>query len=317
MAITNQSILDNAGTAFRSAFDEVFENGAPGFYETFTEIIATDSKINEIDVLESMPQVRQWVGSKVFKDIFASSLTATVKTYEKSVDFKRIDILTDRTGKIARRLRAFLSAGGSGGSIYDFLATAALVANGTGYDGVSLFSASHPRGPSGATQSNTSTTALSFAQHDAVMQAGPSLRDLEGEPIGISYNVLMVGPKNQKIAKEITQSTERILPVSAAGVEATSSVVAAAAIPNVFGGGDLTLVVNPRLVGSYDDHYYYFDTMTGPRPVLGYELTPPHAEEQFSMDDSMRFHQDRLAASVECDVVFAPGDWHVAFGGIL
>lgn len=315
MSITNQDILDNAGTTYRDMFDEIFVGRAPGFYEAFTEVIPTDSKINEIDVLEAMPQIREWVDEKVFRDIFASALTATVKPHEKSTDFKRIDIITDRSGKIARRLRAFLSAGGDGGSIYDFLATAALVANGLCYDGQNLFSTTHPRGPNGATQSNLTTVAggLKFSSHETVMTAGASLRDAENESMNIAYNVMMVGPSQKATAQEITQSRERVIGVDASGTEATSSVVAAASAPNVYAGGDLMLVINPRLVGDYASETYYFDTTKGDaKAVIGFELTPPHAEEQFSMDDHIRFHKDKLAASVECDVVFAPGAWMTA-----
>ena len=139
MGFTNQEILDVANTTFKAAFDEIFETGAPGLWQTYTETVPTDSKINEIDVLETMPVVRQWVGAKQFPDIVASKLSATVKPYERSFSIQRIDAVTDRTGAIGRRIKRLLSPGSDAGDIFDKIAFSQLIANGLGYDGVATF----------------------------------------------------------------------------------------------------------------------------------------------------------------------------------
>ena len=143
-----------------------------------------------------------------------------------------------------------------------------------------------------------------------------SLRDANGEPLRISPDTLVVGPKNLKMGKEITQSTERVISVAADGLEAGTRIAAAAA-PNVFAGGDMTLVHDPRLVGDYDDYYYYLDTTRGPKPVICYVLRDPEGIAQTEMTDEGRFLNDVLRFSVEADFVCAPGDWHVAYAGIL
>lgn len=318
--ITNQNILDTASTTFHAKFDEIFENGAPGVFNLYTELIPTDAKINEIDVLETMPVVREWVGAKQFKDILASNLSATIKTYERSFAIKRVDAITDRTGAIGRRISVFLNPGAAGGDIFDLLAFTELVAasgaGNAGYDGVALISTAHVRGPAAATQSNKSTSALSFSTYDSAVVTMTSLRDENGEPLRIAPDTLTVGPKNRKMGMQITQSTERVVAVDASGNE-TGTRVAAAAIPNVFSGGEATLVIDPRLVGTQDDYWYLHDTTKGPKPIIGYVLTDPHGEDQTEMSDEGRFLNDELRFSVETDVVFAPGDWHVIFGGIL
>lgn len=318
MPITNQSILDTASTTFRAAFDEIFENGAPGPWQMYTDLIPTESKINEIDILETMPVVREWTGAKEFPDILASSFSLTVRTYERSFAIKRLDAMTDRTGLIGRRINRFLSPGSEGGDIFDLLAFTALTDNAVGYDGVALFATTHPRGPAGANQSNITTTALSFANHDTILTTMASLRDANGEPLRIMPDLLIVGPSNRKIGMEITQSNERLQLVDAAGVlDPTAAGVAAAAIPNVFGGGMMNLIVDPRLVGAFDDHAYYIDTGRGPKPIIGYEVRAPEPIEQTQMDDEGRFLNDELRFSVETDVIFGTGDWHVAHGVIL
>lgn len=314
MAITNQSIIDTASTVYRSLFQEIFQGPPPGTYANFVQLISTDSKVNEIDVLGAMPVIREWTSEKLFKDARAYSVSATVKAFERSFRINRLNASLDRTGLIADALRRFLSD--TNGAIYDKLAHDALFDNLVGYDGVALFSASHPHGPAGATQSNTSSTAFSFAQHDAVMQAGMTLRDEESEPFGVSYDTLIVGPKLMKLAMEVTQSNERLMAVANDGLEAGTR-VAASTIPNVYGGGQMKLIVDPRLVGSRDDYYYYLDTSKSAKPIVMFEARAPEAVMQDQMSDEGRFLHDELRFSVEADLAFAAGAWQVAFAGIL
>lgn len=318
MAITDRSILDNASTAFKSFGDEIFGKSLPGVFSRYTDVMPTDSKVVEHDVIEAFPVIREWTGGKQFPDAQAASQSLTMKTYERSFKIKRLDLLTDRTGATAKRMQSFLN---DTASIYDKLAHEALVANGTGYDGVALLSASHPRGPAGATQSNTGTTALSHAQFETVMVAGSSLRDANSEPLGIAYNLLRVGPKLAALAREITGSNERIIAVANDGLEAGTR-VAAATGPNarglqVFSGGSVDVVVDPRLVGTYDDYYYLIDTSRGVMPIVGYEFRAPEAISQDEMSAEGRFLADEFRYSVECDVVFASGVWQVIYGGLV
>lgn len=319
MPISNQSALANANTMFSAFAEEIFGEGRamPGVYSEYTEIRQTDTKLVEHDVVEAFPVVRQWLGEKQFPDVVAATQSITVLTYEQSFAIKRLDLLSDRTGVVGRGLRRFLD---ESAYIYDNLAHAALIANGTGYDGVSLFSASHPRGPAGATQSNTSTTALSHVQFEAVMIAGASLRDANSEPLRINYNLLRVGPKLAALAREITGSNERVIAVDNSGAESGTR-VAAATGPNarglqVFDGGAVRVVVDPRLVGTYDDYYYFFDTTRGPA-LIGYEMRAPEAIAMDRMDDEGRFTADEFRYSVECDIVFAPGLWQTAYRGVV
>jgi len=311
MTIQNQSVIDVANTTYRAKFDEIFAARPPGPYDRYTEVIPTDTLVNEVDLLETMPLVRQWTGSKVFQSILASNFTATIQSYERSFEIKRLKLAGDKLGMIGRRISLMMS---DAGQIYDNICWSYLVSNPTGYDGVALFSASHPRGPAGGTQSNISATALSFAQHDAIMSAGASLRDANGEPLRIAYDTLIVGPSNKKLGMEITQSKERIVGISNAGVtDAASNVVGGATIPNVYGGGEMELIVDPRFVGSYANKCLYLDSKRGPKPIILYEFRAPEPIQQTDMAADSRFLHDTLRYSVECDVVPIAADWHVAY----
>jgi phage major head subunit gpT-like protein len=315
--IQNQSTLDAANAAFYAKFDEVFAAQPPGPWKLYTEEINTGSKVNELDILETMPVVREWIGSKVFQSIRASNLTATVKKYEKSFAIDRLDLAADKLGMIGRRISMFMS--GDASTIYDKICLETLVSNSgngpTCYDGQALFSASHPRS-SGTTWSNKSTTAFSFAQFDTLVQAGASRTDDAGEPLRIAYDTLIVGPKLWKLAAEVTQSTERIAAVDNSGAESGTR-VAAASIPNVYGGGSMTLVVDPRLVGTFDDYYYLIDSSRGPKPLVMFSFRSPTPYAQDGMESEGRFMEDQFRYSVEADFVVTAGSPHVCQAGIL
>ena len=315
MGIQNQAALDTANAAFYELFDEMFSGKTPpGPWREFCDMRPTDSKVNELDILESMPAIREWVGSKFFPDMVASTLSATIKSYERSFAIKRLDLETNNSGQIARRIQAFLQ---DAGQTYDKLAFEELTANNTCYDGVSLFSASHPRGPAGATQSNLTGSAFSFSTYDSAMIAMQSLRDSEGQPLGIVPNVIICGPKLRKDVLEVTGSRDRIKAVDASAAESGTR-VAAAAVENIYGGGEVVAMISSRLVGSYDDHCYLIDsTRPGLAPVVGFEKRAPEGISQTDMSSDGRFMNDELRYSLEADLAFAPGAWQCAHAWIL
>jgi phage major head subunit gpT-like protein len=318
MAITNISVFENASTTYKTLADDIFGQKPPGVFSAYTTVMPTDGKIVEHDVIEAFPVVREWSGAKQFPDAQAASVTLTIKTYEASFRIKRLDLATDRTGSIGRRLQMFLQ---EQAYIYDKLAHTALIDNAVGYDGVALFSSAHPRGP-GGNQSNTTTSALSFSTFETAMVAGASLRDVNSEPLAINYDLLRVGPKLASVAREITGSAERVVGIDSAGAVDSGTRLAAATIPNVrgvqvFDGGSVRVVVDPRLVGTYDDYWYLVDTKRGASPLVGYEFRSPEAISLDRMDDEARFESDYFKYSVECDVVFGPGAWQTIYGGIV
>lgn len=317
--IINQANLDAANATFVAKFDEIFTNRAPGPWSTYTEVLPTGSKTNTLEVLESMPVVRRWVGPKVFNAIRSSYLSVDVLKYEKSFAIDRLDLDADKLGMIGRRIAQFM--GGDGSEIYDKICFETLVSNSgngpTCYDGLALFSASHVRS-AGTTWSNKTTSALSFSVHDTIMQAGEARQDDNGEPIRTAFDTLIVGPKNRKTAMEITQSTERLAAVDNSGAESGTR-VAASTIPNVFGGGSMTVVVDPRLTGTYDDYFYYIDSKIGPKPLVLFEYRAPEPQvpDNNSMGGSLRFALDQFQYSVEADFVVTAGSPHVVYAGIL
>lgn len=321
MAVSSPNAFQSTSIAFKAYADDVFGHEgrrAPQF-GMFCALDSTDRFTVEHDVLEALPVVREWIGSRQEPDAQFATVRGIARTWEKTFSEDRKRALSGAAdGQLLRRLMMWL---GSPDMDLDKIATDFLVSNPTGYDGVSLFSSSHPRGPGGGTQSNTSATALSGAQHRSVMVSGSSFGDVYGEPFGIQYDTLMVGPALAPLARELTGST-RYAAINASGAEATSAVVAAAEVPSanrltIYTGGELNVVVNPRFIGtSLANKYLYLDTSKQARPIVAYRYQGGSRVVERTQDtDQSRWSQDRYEWAAEHDLVLVPGAWQVAFYG--
>jgi len=318
MPVTDQDKLDAASVTFEQRLQDIFENGAPGFWTEFTERVPAKSKKIQVDFLGAMPKLRKWVGPKEFQVMRPYEFVATLEKYEKSWEFDRMDVEYDQTGLVNRRINAALA---DVGRWYDTIATDTLVANPTGYDGVGLYSSSHPHGPSGATQSNTTTSALSFSTFETAMVNFQLLADEQGEPFDMEAITLMTGPKLWPIAMEIIEADAKPVGVDAGNNfrqpgDAAGTNVAATTRYNVW-QGKVRYVLNRRLRGTYDDYWYLFGKITGAPPILLYVGRDPQAVRKDRMEDDQRFNNDIYQYSVESDATGVAGAWQATYAGIL
>lgn len=314
--ITDQDKLDAANKNFHLKHQEIFENddATPGIAEAIAETVTTDSEEGEVDFLGAMPVVREWVGKRERQSQRAYNHTYALKTYEATFGLKRKKLRYDRIGAIGRRIKAFFQRNKYWKEkiLFDKLVT-----NPTGYDGVAMFSASHPHGPAGATQSNTGSAALSVNALNAASIVGASLRDERSENLGVSYDLLVVGPKNAKLGREITGST-RLMTFAADGTtDGTASQIGGVAMPNFFVGGSMNLLVWPRLVGTYDDYWYCFDTVIGAPAMILYEGRAVEPLQRTDMEDPKRWELDEFEWALESDHCAVAGAWQSAYASIL
>lgn len=315
--LLNQSYLDDVNTTFLTKFNELYERGGPGSWQIFTEIVNVSSKNIQIDLFGAFGATwREWIGPKVYNIVRLYEQTATLKRWEKSFYLDRMDLDYDKSGALGRKIDYFLNTI----SFYDKIATDVLVSNPTGYDGVALFSASHPHGPALATQSNTTTSALSFSTFESALIAGQSFQDETSEPFEVIYDTIMVGPKLQTVAFEIA-GVDRKVWVKNDGTfgaqgSTSTNIVGGFAVNNVY-EGKYKVIINPRLVGTYDDYWYLMSTGSGPKPIVIYQGRAPQAYKMTEMESGLRFQEDKFAWSLEADAVAVAGAWPTIYAGIL
>jgi phage major head subunit gpT-like protein len=313
--------LANASVTFDTLAKEFFGGPAlPGAYAqyTYTQTGIT-SYTTEKDVLANTPIMRKWVGPRREQRLRAYAQRITLDPYEATLPISRMTLAyRDKQGQVADAIKQFLR---NEQVAFDYTTHQTYVSNSgagpTGYDGVPLFSASHPHGPSSSTQSNTGSLAFSAANLDAVVATMTSYRFENDTPMRVTPTHVRVGPKLAMQAAAVVNSNTRIIAVNASGAEATSSVVAAAPVDNVF-RGMLQLIVDPNLIGTMDDWWEVLDLSKGdakPMQLLvGRSPTPVHQDQMWA---DRRFQLDEFLYGLEGDWAAAAGMWAVAYRNIL
>lgn len=292
---------------------DLFGAEMPGNYGLWTDVVPTDSKTMEIDWIGETPLMQEWLGARILDDLRAYLLTLTLTSYATGIKIPRKTVQYNKSGVVTKRLGQFLA---QQAQVYDIQSMAKLVSNPTGYDGVSLFSASHPfSSDSGSVFSNYSTNPLTRANYEAARAAGQSYTTEKGRNFNVVYDTIVCGPLLEKVAKEIFAVKDRRVTVNEAGAETTSFGIGATTISNVW-EGELKVVIDPNLKGSTKRYYWFLlDTSKpGVRPIICLEGMKMKTVNQTRMEDPQRFQHDEFIYGVEGDFSFGAGFWQAAYG---
>lgn len=304
--------LSAINTNYKVMAEDLFGSSLPGTYEKFTDIVPTDSETMEIDWIGETPMMQKWVAERVRKEMRAYLHTLTLDSYAIDIPIRRKTLQYGKSGAVQKRLNNFLR---EQAQVYQLQSIAMLLSNPTGYDGVSLFSASHPFAASSGTFSNYSTNALTRANYNTARAAMQAYTTEQGRKFAIIPDTIMVGPALEETAKELFKAESRVVAVDESGSEASSFAVAASSMPNVW-KGELDVIVDPSLSGStYQYYWFLLDTRRpGIKPVICLEGRKPVAINRTSMDDPHRYEYDEFLYGVEGDFSFGAGFWQVAYG---
>ena len=99
MIITNQT-LQNLRTLLRGEFKNRFaELGAESIYKKIATIITSNTTSNTYGWLGQFPQLREWVGDRVIKDIAEAAYQIVNKKYEATLGVDRASIEDDNFGQ--------------------------------------------------------------------------------------------------------------------------------------------------------------------------------------------------------------------------
>lgn len=308
MPVVGQSNFDAADTAYRAAYEEFFAGGPEQVSDLFTETIPTSLYFTELDVTTAFPRVREWVGSKVYKDFRAQKQTIELTKWETSTSISRLRTQYS-SGNIERAIRTFFQKSQFWRD--DIMFTALLANSLTGYDGEALLSNSHPN-VNGTTADNLTTSALSQSTLQSGIQAMEDLTDEDGTPLGVYPTHLFVGPALRKTAFDITGS-DRPMTIGTTGtLDATSGVQSTIKVASYI-GGQLTVVISPWITGN---QWLLFDLGKAEKPMLWLSAREPEAVSLDRMDDPNRFLNDDFLYSVEADGQRAVGLWQLAYGSV-
>ena len=142
MALVNAATL----TALNTAIKQTFQNGLDSVEPEYTQIatvVPSSTASNTYDWLGELPEMREWIGERVLKDIRTHAYTVANKLYESTIAVKRTDIEDDNLGT----LTPLAQAHGRGASQHPDKLVFAALKDGQSqmcYDGQNFFDTDHP-----------------------------------------------------------------------------------------------------------------------------------------------------------------------------
>lgn len=178
----------------------------PTTWNSIADLVQSTQAVETYPWLGNIPNFSEFEGERKRRKFSEYSTAITNVPFETTVAVKRILLATEQYGKLnnlaqqmGRRFPAFLEK-----KVYNLLEAASTT---TGYDGQYVVDTDHSEGNSG-NQSNKGTSALdatSFATGRAAMM---NFKDDQGEPMGISPNLLVVPPALGDTARKLLVAVE-------------------------------------------------------------------------------------------------------------
>ncbi len=97
MAIITPALVSALFTGFRAEFQRVYGE-TPSHWDKVATLMPSTSRSNTYGWLGQFPQLVEWIGSRVLKDMAAHGYTIVNKLFESTVSVKRTDIEDDEVG---------------------------------------------------------------------------------------------------------------------------------------------------------------------------------------------------------------------------
>lgn len=302
----------NLDLIFRSAnlnFQEVINN-TPTFYSRLASTLTVGGSSVTYAWMDRLPVMRKWLGNRQINAVSTLQKTVTHDLWEHTFALRKVDLDDDNLGIFSMGVR---QQAAQVAKWPDLLLAALFGTLGTvnGYDGVPVFSASHPllNGatgvPSGVVQSNLLTSAaLSYANYELAKTTMQTWNGADGQPLGINGNLLVVPPQLEGTARLILQAD--FLP-SAPGVAGNASQT------NIWKGTAELLVV-PQL--SYKpNNWYLFDTSQVIMPFIWQLREAPTFTFMTNPTDANVFLANQFLYGVAARAAMTESVWFLGIAG--
>lgn len=308
MALAGTSALAAASAYFDGTMLGSVFNGPKGYIgEQICTSVAAKAKSTELQITIATPQLAVQNGALQLKSLRAFNQSIPNQIWSKAIEIPRFDIENDRSGSVIQAVDRFVQ------QIPDDLEAriiASLLANtALGFDNVALLNAAHPF--SNGTGNNITTNALGFESYRAARASMRLFADEDGRPIGCSPTHLLVGPGNERIAREIT-GADRPVPYSATAQDATSGIASATTIANAF-VGDVTVLVSDKIPGG---QWFLMDCSKACKPTVRGVAEELHLTQLVDQENSHTFFTDQIVMKASGYMGFGPGHWATIIGRV-
>ncbi|NNN24379.1 Mu-like prophage major head subunit gpT family protein [Pseudomonas nitroreducens] len=295
--LVNKESIRAAFVALKTLFNNAFQ-AAPSSWEKIAMKVPSSTGSNLYAWLSAFPRMRRWVGEKHVKNLKAFTYQVENEDWEATVEVDRNHIKDDQLGIYAPQAQM---AGFSAKQLPDEIVYE--LVNGAFdnkcYDGQYFFDTDHP--VAGESVSNRSTAVLSIASQ-AAAKAGygagrtamKKFKDEDGRPLGVSSNVLLVGPGLEDTAKALL-TNDRLEDGKANPYKGTAE-----------------LVVDARIES--DTAWFLLDTKWPIKPFIYQEREAPNFVQQTDPEADDVFNRKKFKFGAEARAAGGYGFWQLAFG---
>ena len=297
MALTKSDIPDLLLPGLKAEFALAYRNEQHAdVISQLATVIQTTQPIQWYPLLNNAPAMREFLDERRAVGLSSQAISIEDKVFESTIAVERKALEDDQLDLIRLRIRDLANR-----VVHHRheLVVGTLTKGNTiqGYDGTTLLATDHVE--AGDEASNMSSDALDSAGLKSACSAMISRRDNEGVPLGISPNVLLVGPQNMWTAIELVASKGTA--VSSGHVNAFNTM--------------LKVVVSPFIT---DDKWFLLDTTRAMRSVILQQRSDVPVE--FSSLESVRgsdsaFFSDRFYYGVRARYNAGPGMWQTVYAG--
>jgi phage major head subunit gpT-like protein len=304
MAILNNDAVADARTTYEALFNSALQsNRAQNAWSRVARKVTGTGIAHQTIVPGATPTWTEWVGEKDFGGFRKYARTTPLKTYHKSIELKRSDVVYDKDGSTGAALNTLVR---DFDALYDKLVFDKLSANPTGVDGVALLHATHPFGSS-TTWDNITSTALSFSEFDTMVEDMMNLKDEFGEPLNLRPRVLVAAVDIRREAMEIVGAEDRPIAVGTAGA-INSAGIGATGITNIYKSDNWELIITPRFTAG---QWVIIDPDFPPIKLVEWRAPEPIIVDDMTADTRVR--QDVFLYGAEADIA-ADGEqpWGIA-----
>ena len=284
-----------------------------GMYSEYTQTIPGEGAASiQLHQVTNAPVMRAWTGARQHKALRHYSQTITYQEYEATLTLKKRLVDLDPAGVIQSLLPNFTQQLDAYDSTVAAQFYAASGVGPTGFDGVVLFSASHPHSSTGSTQSNIGAgTNLSHANLAAAEAVGGLWLQENGRPVRPNFSRMHVGMPLKRRAMELLGPV-RVVGLSASDAEGGTT-VAVAARPNTY-SGTMNLSVDVRAGNVY--YWTLIDESRGPiRPMILFDVEAINVTECTSPDHPEVFNNRNYVYGVQGKWGIGAGHWYTCYRG--
>jgi phage major head subunit gpT-like protein len=199
--VITKEVIQDLQVGFNRIYQTAWTRAEPKLAEIATDVPSTTA-INTYGWMAKLLKMRKWEGPRIIQNLKSHAYQVENDDYEVTVGVDRNNIEDDQLG-IYNHL--FTDLGAQVKLWKDPILKTALQAGTTalGFDGVPMFSASHPLNPAGVQSNNFTTTALSATNFGVVRAAMMAYTGEDGEPLGIMPDTLVVPPQLADLANTI------------------------------------------------------------------------------------------------------------------